>query len=56
MEEVHKDKHEFPEEVLEGPIEDEEDADPSVPSDLLALHMDLEDNNMTLDEFRAEFG
>lgn len=56
MEEVHEEKIDVPEESLEGPIENDEDADPSVPSDLLELHMALEDNNMTLDEFKAEFG
>lgn len=32
-----------------------EDMDPSVPSDLLQLHLDLEDAGMTPDEFAEAF-
>jgi hypothetical protein len=33
-----------------------EDVDPSVPTELLEIHVACEDNNMTLEEFREEFG
>lgn len=37
-------------------FEDTEDADPSVPTDLLELHMQLEEDEMTLEKFKEVFG
>ena len=36
--------------------ENAEDMDPSVPTELLLLHLDLEDAGVTPDEFREAFG
>lgn len=33
-----------------------EDMDPSVPTDLLEIHISLEENDMTPEEFKKEFG
>ena len=37
-------------------VEDTEDGDPSVPSELLDLHVQLEDDDMTLEKFKEVFG
>ncbi len=34
----------------------EEDADPSVPTELLAIHLAIEDAGITPDEFKEVFG
>ncbi|MET0785492.1 MAG: hypothetical protein ABWY25_02145 [Paenisporosarcina sp.] len=34
----------------------EDDADPSVPTELLELHVELEDSGMTPEEFKEVFG
>lgn len=35
---------------------DAEDMDPSVPTELLEIHIALEENDMTPEEFEKEFG
>lgn len=39
-----------------GPDEDLNTEDPAVPTDLLELHVALEESNVTPDEFKETFG
>ena len=43
--------------MVNGVAENEDyDEEPSVPTDLLEIHVACEDNNMTYDEFKEAFG
>lgn len=37
-------------------VDSEDDSDPSVPTELLELHMDLEDAGVTPEEFKEVYG